>query len=768
MKVIFRSLNRKLLISFFGVTLLTILILGITTYQVSKDVLIRSIGQNYADIAAATIDRIDRTVHERYGDVQAFAVNQVSTRFLAGKGNREELQTFTNTMLTTYGVYDLMLICNLNGEVVMSTTVNEKSETINTAPLIGKNMSDRMWFKECAGGNIPKGKAFYGDAYIDSTVLPVFQKPQYWIPFATPIRDSSGAIVGVWANFASFDRNIRSIVQATIAMVKEQGFTTFSVSLLDRNGTTVDDEETELIGVFNYRGKFVSVDNALAGSPKGFDRQTSQRTGRDRLISYAASQGVPGFKGTGWIFLAYGDAAEALALVATIRNAFILVGVLVCFGVLGVAFVLSRSIIRPIRQLNGATRRAAEGNYELDVHIKSGDEIEDLSNSFSVLLENVRQAIEQVHWEKQHVEKKVEEAVAQLREEKEYLEVCIDKILVKMEDFANGDFTAQIYTEREDDIARLYQGFNLAVNIMRNIVLDIRSSSEENVQVSRGISEITGDLRRKIIDQSERMDEIAAATEEMNTTIAENARNATATAQAAERNGTVADEGGRVVTLTAEKMRRIGDVIGTSAKTVETLGHTSQQISEIVEVINDIADQTNLLALNAAIEAARAGDQGRGFAVVADEVRKLAERTTQATKQIGTMIGDIQRETRSAVVDIERGYEAVQEGVQFAERASNALREIVTSSDTVRKMVSEIAVACSQQSSVSETIARNVNDISTMARLSAEHIQRTSDAVAALHELSTRIEVQISQFIMDEHQKRDRTTKQSRPELLGK
>jgi methyl-accepting chemotaxis protein len=193
-------------------------------------------------------------------------------------------------------------------------------------------------------------------------------------------------------------------------------------------------------------------------------------------------------------------------------------------------------------------------------------------------------------------------------------------------------------------------------------------------------------------------------------------------------------------------MKRIAQVVEVSAGTVKELGKSSDQIGEIIGVIDDIADQTNLLALNAAIEAARAGEQGRGFAVVADEVRKLAERTTKATKEIAGMIKKIQSDTAGAVASMEEGTAEVKQGMKLADRAGASLQEIVGVSQKVTDMVTQIAAASEEQSSASEQISKNVEGISKVTGETAQGTQQIARAAEDLNRLTDNLQRLIEQF----------------------
>ncbi|MGD0283379.1 MAG: methyl-accepting chemotaxis protein [Dissulfurispiraceae bacterium] len=209
----------------------------------------------------------------------------------------------------------------------------------------------------------------------------------------------------------------------------------------------------------------------------------------------------------------------------------------------------------------------------------------------------------------------------------------------------------------------------------------------------------------------ERVHQIATAMEEMSATVNDVAKNTT---HASEASNTVVEnaiQGKEVVSQAAQGMQNVADTVRASAGIMDTLGEKSKEIGRIITVIDDIADQTNLLALNAAIEAARAGEQGRGFAVVADEVRKLAERTSTATKEIGTMIKDIQSQTVNAVSAMDRGRREAEAGEVSSHKAEESLERIVGDINRVKDMVAQIATAAEEQAMTSNEITRNLDEI---------------------------------------------------------
>lgn len=238
----------------------------------------------------------------------------------------------------------------------------------------------------------------------------------------------------------------------------------------------------------------------------------------------------------------------------------------------------------------------------------------------------------------------------------------------------------------------------------------------------------------------------ASAVEEMTMTAGEVARNSNEASRIAQETANTAKSGQEIMTQTVDGMQKISQAVVEAANIIMTLGRSSDQIGQIVRVIEDIADQTNLLALNAAIEAARAGEQGRGFAVVADEVRKLAERTTKATKEIGDMIRQIQQDTKSAVASMDQGTNQVEKGVELANTTGQALSNIQSMINSTAEMIHQIANAAEEQSNATRQIAGDLEAMTQMTRQTTSGIAKSASACHDLRSLAGDLQKTIETF----------------------
>jgi methyl-accepting chemotaxis protein len=311
---------------------------------------------------------------------------------------------------------------------------------------------------------------------------------------------------------------------------------------------------------------------------------------------------------------------------------------------------------------------------------------------------------------------------------------------------AGGDLTVRVTGEYKGDHGLIITSINSLAESLDRALADVTEAVSATASASTEISSSTEEMAAGAQEQTQQAAEVASAVEEMTKTIMDTTKNASEAASTAKHAGASAKEGGRVVMETMEGMARIADVVKQSASTVQALGRSSDQIGEIVQVIDDIADQTNLLALNAAIEAARAGEQGRGFAVVADEVRKLAERTTKATKEIAMMIKQIQKDTTGAVESMNRGTVEVEKGRLLAEQSSVSLKEIINGAEKVVDVVTQVAAASEEQSSASEQISKNIEAISSVTQESASGTQQIARAAEDLNRLTSNLQELLGQF----------------------
>ena len=338
-----------------------------------------------------------------------------------------------------------------------------------------------------------------------------------------------------------------------------------------------------------------------------------------------------------------------------------------------------------------------------------------------------------------------EDQTTTARDENKRNQAAILRLLEEMGDLADGDLTVKAKVT-EDITGAIADSVNYTVTELRTLVERVNHASEEVTAKSLGAEELSGQLR----DAAQRQaDEIRRASAQVQS-VAESVKNvsdkATDSASVAAQSLSAAEEGGAAVENSIRGMNEMRENIQETSKRIKRLGESSQEIGEIVELISDITDQTNVLALNAAIQAAAAGDAGRGFAVVAEEVQRLAERSGEATKQIGALVKTIQRDTQDAVLAMERSTVGVVEGAKLADVAGGSLRKIREVSASLALIIDEIFGAAKQQAVVAEGVAQTMASILGITDTNTAGTLKVSEAVAQLTGLATDLKQSVASF----------------------
>ncbi len=333
---------------------------------------------------------------------------------------------------------------------------------------------------------------------------------------------------------------------------------------------------------------------------------------------------------------------------------------------------------------------------------------------------------------------------------------AILRLLDELADLADGDLTTTA-TVTEDFTGAIADSINYTIDQLRVLVSRINETAEQVAAAAQETQQTALHLAEASEHQAQEIAGASAAVNEMAVTIDQVSANAAESAAVAERSVSIANKGAEVVQNTIHGMDTIREQIQETSKRIKRLGESSQEIGDIVSLINDIADQTNILALNAAIQASMAGDAGRGFAVVADEVQRLAERASAATKQIEALVKTIQNDTNEAVISMEQTTAEVVRGARLAQDAGVALEEIETVSASLAELIQNISNAARQQASSAGHISNTMNVIQEITSQTSAGTNATAKAIGNLSKLALELRESVTGFKLPEEMETSRS-----------
>ncbi|MEM9922636.1 MAG: methyl-accepting chemotaxis protein [Cyanobacteria bacterium P01_D01_bin.50] len=335
------------------------------------------------------------------------------------------------------------------------------------------------------------------------------------------------------------------------------------------------------------------------------------------------------------------------------------------------------------------------------------------------------------------------------RKQKEKLQMQLVELLDNIEGAANGDLTVRADVI-EGEIGTVADFFNSIIESLREIVTKVKTSaSQVNDSLAFNESAI-GKLAEDAKIQAAEIGRTVLSVNKMNDSMKAVARNAHQTALVANSAAITATESGVAMDLTVENIAHLRETVGETAKKVKRLGESTQEISRVVALINQISMQTNLLAINAGIEAARAGEEGQGFAVVAEEVGELAARSASATKEIEQIVENIQRETGELVDSMEIGVTQVVEGTRVVEDAKYSLNEILQVSRQIDSLVKSISEATASQVQTSQEVSHLMKDIADISQRTTISSQEVSLSLQQTVEISQRLQESVGTFKIGE------------------
>lgn len=674
----------------------------------------------------AIVDKINRFVYERYGDIQVLAAHPIITNpKVQAVLPQTEREAVLNDYTATYGVYDLVAFANLNGiTTIRSTSTQDPNASIK----------DSDFFKNVLAKRTP---------FITQPVQSATDKSISLI-MAAPVKENgTDKLIGVMRSQIPIDR-LGEILEGSI---NEQD----DYHILDGSGKIILAKEKSQENR-QAQNDFPKLAGAINAKTSATEQLVDKFNGKEQVVTYVPLSSYRNMPNLDIGILVALDVDFAFRSNRDIIIAFATGTGLTALVVGFLATLLVNRGLKPIQNAADVVTKIGQGDLDTRMEVVSEDELGILSININAMAEQLKylsdiqqQEAERLENARQEARAEADERAEQQKQEKEFLQRRALELLMEVDPVSRGDLTIRANVTA-DEVGTIADSYNAIIRNLRKLVMEVQEASISVSQTATSKEMSVRSVSNEALKQSE---SINSALQEVKV-MAESSRGVENKAKQAEQEMQVTvtflQEGNEAMNRTVEGISEIRETVSETAKKVKRLGETSQKISRIVNLISNFAAQTNLLALNAAIEAARAGEEGRGFSVVAEEVRDLAEQSAASTAEIEQLVEEIQAQTNEVVSAMETGTEQVVIGTKLVQNAREKLDQIATVSRQVNSIVREIAIAADMQTQTSDRMGETMQGIAAIAEDTSKQSEDVAKSFAELLQVAQDLQVSVAQF----------------------